>query len=188
MHLTQRSSCWRAIPWVGRGLKPESGRPRRLVRDSDNIDRAAAAKLERAATTRDFSRLRAHEGANGNRWESRRSSRNTRASAPGVAVAISSTRSPSVWLAGRGLASSLIRAFSVSRHPRVERIVQEHRRQRCASDERKATRFRASVQSTGGVRVPAAHGVRDVPLPKTPEGAIMAHNPPGILGMSVLND
>ena len=71
---------------------------------------------------------------------------------------------------------------------RQERIVQEHRRQRCASDERKAARFRASVQSTGGVRVPAAHGVRDVPLPKTPEGAIMAHNPPGILGMSVLND
>jgi hypothetical protein len=52
-------------------------------------------------------------------------------------------------------------------------------------DERKAARFRASVQSTGGVRVPAAHAVRDVPLPKTPEGAIMAHNPTGIRGMSV---
>jgi hypothetical protein len=45
-------------------------------------------------------------------------------------------------------------------------------------DERKAARFRATVQSTGEVRVPAAQAVRDVPLPKTPEGAIMAHNPP----------
>ena len=50
-------------------MKPESGRPGRLVRDSDNTDRAAAAKLERAATTTDFSRLRAHEGANGHQWD-----------------------------------------------------------------------------------------------------------------------
>jgi hypothetical protein len=26
------------------------------------------------------------------------------------------------------------------------------------------------------VRLPAAHAVRDIPLSKTPEGAIMAHN------------
>ncbi len=55
-------------------------------------------------------------------------------------------------------------------------------------DERKAARFRASVQSTGEVRVPAGHAARDVPLPRTPEGAIMAHNPPTIRGMLVLND
>src|SRR5205085_3891562 len=43
----------------------------------------------------------------------RRSSRNTTASAPGVAAAISSTRSPRVRLAGRALGRSLITGFSL---------------------------------------------------------------------------
>ena len=35
------------------------------------------------------------------------------------------------------------------------------------------------------IRLLATHAVRDVPLPKTPEGAIMSHHPPGIGAMTV---
>ena len=51
-------------------------------------------------------------------------------------------------------------------------------------DTGRPARFSASAQSTGWVRLPAAHAVRDIPLPKTQEGAMMAHNQPGIGGMS----
>jgi len=44
-------------------------------------------------------------------------------------------------------------------------------------DDRKATRLSASAQSTGGLP-PGADAVRDLPLPKTPEGATMATNDP----------
>jgi hypothetical protein len=44
--------------------------------------------------------------------------------------------------------------------------------------ERKAARLGASAQSTGGFDRLLRTRVRDLPLPKTPEGAIMATNDP----------
>ena len=43
----------------------------------------------------------------------------------------------------------------------------------------------AAQRSQLAVSTASAHTVRDLPLPKTPNGAIVAPQPPGIRGMSV---
>jgi hypothetical protein len=42
----------------------------------------------------------------------------------------------------------------------------------------------AAQRSQLAVSTASAHAVRDLPLPKTPKGAIVAPQPPGIRGMS----
>jgi hypothetical protein len=51
-------------------------------------------------------------------------------------------------------------------------------------DAGKAARFNVSTQSTGGFDRLLPHTERDLPLPKTPKGEILATQRPGIRGMS----
>jgi len=52
-------------------------------------------------------------------------------------------------------------------------------------DAGKAARFNVSAQSTGGFDRLLPYTERDLPLPKTPKGTILASRRPGIRGMSV---